>query len=154
MIERSEFCRMWSRQLPNVIAVLLTIVVTGASYFAFFDSNNPRVLKTELRDADGNPKRVFEVGEVVYAYREICVDRVTTGDIDIEIQSKFGGTYWFLGSRAAAAKKGCYGRTSINQLPRSLPAGTYELRATAQYNINPFRVVTYEYPTVEFEVTR
>ena len=154
MIERNDFCRMWQRQLPNVIAVLLTVAFSGSAYLAFFDTNKPRVVLTELRDEDGNKKRVFAAGDTLYAYREICVDKVSSGDIDIEIQAKIGGTYWFLGSRAAAAKKGCHGRTAINQLPRSLPAGVYELRATAQYHVNPFRTVTYEFPTVEFEVTR
>ena len=149
-----SFCKVWARQVPNVIAILLTLAVTGAAYLAFFDSNNPRVIETESRDINGLAKKVFKPGETIYVYRRVCVDRVVTGDVDVEISSYIGGTYWFLGTRAVGAAKGCSDRTVLNQLPNNLPDGLYKLRAVGQYNVNPLRTVTYEFPAIDIRIER
>lgn len=140
--------------MTNVIAAILTALLWGWGYLAFIDTNNPRVLDSEVRGEDGKPKRVFKVGEVVYIYRHWCVDRLATGDVDVEIYRLESGEFFYLGSRAAGAQVGCTKRTSMNRLPFYLPAGTYEYRAKITYSINPLRTVVFAAPVLTFEVVR
>lgn len=149
---RNAFCRWWQRQMSNVVAALLATAVCSSVYLAFFDTNNPRVLESGTRDINGHVKREFRAGEVLYVYRHFCVDRVVAGDADVEIVSKSSGAFWYLGTRATGARKGCSQRTSANQLPPDLPLGTYIFRSRIQFTVNPMRTVVYELPDIEFEV--
>lgn len=144
----------WRKHMTNVIAVLLALIICTASYLAFFDTNNPRVLDGQLRGEDGAYKNQFKPGENLYVYRKFCVDRVVTGDVDIEIINKETGEYFYLGNRATGARKGCSERTSITRLPLALRPGIYRYRATIQYNVNPLRTVVYEVPELEFVVVK
>lgn len=150
----NPFCRWWSRYLPNVIALLLTAMFTSTAYLAFLDTNNPRVLESETRDAHGKAKTQYRAGEMLYVYRKFCVDRVSVGDVDIEIVSKTTGSFWYLGTRSAGARKGCSARTSANQLPDDLPPDVYLFRAQVQYTVNPLRTFTFLLPELEFEVVK
>lgn len=138
--------------MTNVIAVLLASIICTVSYLAFFDTNNPRVLESQLRGPVGEYKYQFKAGENLYVYRKFCVDRVVTGDVDIEVINKETSEYFYLGTRAAGARKGCTERTAITRLPLALRPGIYMYRATIQYNVNPLRTVVYEVPEIEFEV--
>jgi len=148
----NNFCRWWRRHMDNVIAALLAVVVCGAAYLTFFDTNNPRVLESAVLGADGHPQRQFRAGDNLYVYRHFCVDRVVSGDVDVEIMSKNTGAFWYISTRATGARKGCSKRTSVNKLPQNLLPGVYVFKAKAHFNVNPLRVVIYELPEVEFEV--
>jgi len=148
----NAFCRWWRKHMSSVIAALLTLTICATVYMAFFDTNNPRVLESAVVDGAGVAKAKFKAGEALFVHRHFCVDRVVLGDVDVEIMSKSTGVFWYLGTRAAGAKKGCSKRTSLNMLPANLPPGVYVYRAKAQFAVNPLRSVVYELPEVEFEV--
>ena len=149
---RNAFCSWWRRQNANVMAVLLASLVWGGGYLAFFDSNHPHVLESEVRGEDGKPKAHFRAGDTLYVYRHWCIDRVVSGDVDVEILHVESGQFYYLGTRAAGAKIGCSRRTSANKLPLHLPTGHYEFRSKVTYPVNPLRTIVFETPILIFEI--
>lgn len=151
---RNAFCDWWKRHNSNVVASILALGVYCWFYMAFVDSNHPVVLESEVRGDDGKPKVHFKPGETIYVFRHWCVNRLVTGDVDVEIYHIPTGQFYYLGNRAAGAVKGCSKRTSANRLPMYIPDGHYEYRAKVTYAVNPLRTIVFEAPAVTFEVIK
>lgn len=134
------------------IATVGGALLVAVAWAIFFDTNNVRILSSEVRDVRGEPKSLFAAGETIQIYRVVCVDKIAPGIVVSEIINLDTKVVYPMGSRPSGAFAGCAPRTISIRLPPNIAPGRYEYRVVTHYDVNPLRTVVVTLPAIFFEV--
>jgi len=122
-------------------AIIIALIVVGLLVWPY------KIISMEQPHKGLTP--VVKAGEDVRYEVTFCKHSDIIGDIDIQLVDDV--IYNIVPSKASNLM-GCKDTVGYKTIPKSIPDGTYYLRFTITYKVNPLRTITETYETEKFQV--
>lgn len=151
-IPEPEVVSVRSKIINYIVAGALAVVAVALGIFFYWASANEKVITV---NNEPFPVRTIRehptAGGVVF----IKVDLCKATDVEGDLRTSFISTARevFLPLSRERLEKGCFVREIPVLIPNDLPAGTYKVKFSIKYNLNPLKQGVFdEFESKEFEV--
>jgi hypothetical protein len=141
-------------QLFAFLSVLAMFLGTGALWWFVLVGGNPyHPGALHIYDQQGTESYQFKRGEWVIVRRQICLDRDILAEQSPALYDLTRKALVPLPRSAVVAAQGCAIRSSMFQIPNTLPPGPYEYRNVSRFQNNLVgRDEANSYPPMKIEV--